>query len=132
MQVIRYCYRSAQDYFALRHIIEAAELEWLDMVSSTRLAFGPAEIGVDHSTTATICGADGVDFDALIIAQSSDPGVSGSTVGYAKPPYTNEMHLGVKSPGQHAQDDSGVVETAHELGHVLGLYHEHSRPDRDR
>ncbi|PPR06721.1 hypothetical protein CVT24_013041 [Panaeolus cyanescens] len=53
-----------------------------------------------------------------------------ATLGYANVPLFMNLQQGCKTPGwDPGACDSDV--TTHEFGHVLGLYHEHQRPNRE-
>ncbi|KAK5129348.1 hypothetical protein LTR08_003578 [Meristemomyces frigidus] len=138
-QPIRYCFKDARSATTLQPIVDQAVAKWAH-------ALHPAsslQIGLDHAG-AKVCSGPAVRADALVISDESRPEDpqwkweecdSQSTVGYNYGSDERARHTlafcHLKPGDESATEAKAVQVMMHELGHVMGLQHEHQRPDRD-
>ncbi|KAK5119449.1 hypothetical protein LTR85_007549 [Meristemomyces frigidus] len=136
-QPIRYCFKDERSRGNLQSTVDQAVARWAHALSPA----SNLEIGFDHDDTP-LCTDPRIRPDALVISdESTDDNANWfdcdtkSTTGYlygssdTRGRHTLEFcHL---KPGD--EDATGAVAVQammHELGHVMGLAHEHQRKDR--
>lgn len=135
-QPIRYCFKDARSETRLFAIVNQAVSKWAHALDPhSALTITP------DSLTSSIC-SEHNRADALVISDETVDGdaahndrcITASTLGYTYASPTRGRHyiqFCSLRPGElgPAQMDEAIKVMMHELGHVMGLLHEHQRPD---
>lgn len=117
--VVRYYFDGLSE--RAKGLIRQAMDTWEDRTGCVRF------VEVDYDFGKKICSALG-QYECLHIMNNDEEGCSNCTVGSG-----NHKKMRIAETGLDATNDKTFLRTIkHELGHCLGLYHEHQRYDRDR
>ncbi|KAK4499277.1 hypothetical protein PRZ48_009790 [Zasmidium cellare] len=128
---IYYCWVTAEAADKYSDILEDAIKKWeaaLYPNSALRIELYPDTHGNPH----VVCKDLPQPVDALCLTDGGEEGSSVSTTGYnwidQGQSYRHYVYMVGYGGKSH---DEAVLDLAHELGHVMGLGHEHQRDDRD-
>ncbi|OQO04361.1 hypothetical protein B0A48_10972 [Cryoendolithus antarcticus] len=138
MQPVRYCFKDDRSKMNLQPILDKAIVKWAHAMTVSTVTIVP-----DNAETLS-CSDPKIRDDALVIVDGTKDGndeynwnecsTESATTGYDYAGKQRGRHLLTFChliPGDDATHDKAVKAMTHELGHVMGLNHEHQRPDRD-
>ncbi|KAK6433743.1 hypothetical protein LTR95_010073 [Oleoguttula sp. CCFEE 5521] len=137
-QPVRYCFKDARSESNLQPILDKAISKWAHAMTVSTMSIVP-----DNGETLS-CSDPKVRDDALVIIDGTKDGndeynwnecsTESATTGYDYVGKQRGRHVLTFChliPGEDSTHDKAVKAMTHELGHVMGLNHEHQRPDRD-